>query len=66
MGTQRYTITRGERARNVVRAAGGAVATNTVQVNVDFTASMTRDDVLECLRQVEESILVGQWPPAAP
>lgn len=66
MGTQRYTITRGQKARQVVRAAGSAIATNTVQVNFDFAASMTRDDALQCLREVEEAILTGPWPPAAP
>ncbi|MFZ4687852.1 MAG: hypothetical protein ACOYLS_01310 [Polymorphobacter sp.] len=63
MATQRYTITQGQKAQQVVRAAGSAIASETVQLNVDFTA-MTKGEILESLNELREAIIEGPWPPA--
>lgn len=63
MGTQRYTINRGQTAQNVVQAAGSALGTDIIQVNIDFTA-MTRGEAVLLLEQIREAILERNWPPA--
>ena len=63
MATQRYTITLGQRAQDVVQSAGGAIGTDTMQLNVDLT-NMKRGDAIILLQQLEERILEAPWPPA--
>jgi hypothetical protein len=63
MPFQRYQITNGGRAQDVVRSAGGAVGSEVVQVNVDWT-NMTKVEVLLALDHVKEAINEGPWPPA--
>ena len=63
MATQRYTITRGQKAQDVIRAAGSAIAAETVQLNIDFT-SMTKIELDNCLHELREAVRQLPWPPA--
>lgn len=63
MGTQRYTITRGQKAQDVVQAAGSAVATDTFQLNCDFS-TITKLEAVQMLGALTERIAEGSWPPA--
>lgn len=63
MATQRYTITRGQKAQDVVQAAGGAIATDTVQLNIDFT-NMTKLEIDNALQYLRERIRETAWPPS--
>jgi hypothetical protein len=63
MATQRFQLALGGRAQDVVVSAGGAVATDTVRVDFDFTA-MTKGDALQALDYIKERVSEGPWPPA--
>lgn len=63
MATQRFQLALGGRAQDVVVSAGSAVATDTVQVNFDFT-NMTKGEALLSLDYIKERVAEGPWPPA--
>jgi hypothetical protein len=63
MATQRFQLALGGRAQDVVVSAGSAVASETVQVNFDFT-NMTKGDALLALDYIKERVSEGPWPPA--
>lgn len=65
MGTRRYQLTLGQTAMQVVESTPSAIAADTVRIDIDFTAKMTRGDAIAALDQVREVILERSWPPAA-
>lgn len=77
MATRRYKINVGENAVNaeVTEEVGAATNSKFVELTVDLAATaaykgdgtqraITRAEVLECLDEIKEHILKGDWPPA--
>lgn len=60
-----FTIQRGQKAQNIIEAAGSVIAggnSDAISVNVDFT-NMSRQDFVQLVREVQERALEGAWPP---
>lgn len=66
MGTRRYQLTLGQAVQQVAESTPSTIAADTVRVDIDFTAKMTRGDAIAAIDAVRERILEGNWPPAAP
>lgn len=64
MATAKFTAKRGQVDRkDVVIAAGSAEAqSDTISLNVDYTA-MTKGDVILLLEKISQAIHAGTWPP---
>lgn len=78
MATRRYKINASERAveAEVTEEVGAATNSKFVELTVDLAATaayaangvtqraITKDEVLECIDEIKQHILKGNWPPA--
>ena len=64
MATRRYGLSRGETEFQTAEAVGAATAADNVEVTVDLAANMSRAEVLQALRYIENWIISHNWPPA--
>jgi uncharacterized protein YqgV (UPF0045/DUF77 family) len=70
MATQVFRVNPGENEYQVTTAVGAAT-TKLVEVTVDLnltgvggTRQISRDEVLEALEEIKNTIVRGNWPPA--
>ena len=70
MATQVFLANPGDNEYNVTQGVGAAVA-KLVAVTVDLNLTgvggvrqISRDEVLEALEEIENTIIRGPWPPA--
>lgn len=64
MATRIYGISQGEQSQDVTEGVGAAVAADSVELTVDLAASLSKQEVLKALKQIEIHITKGNWPPA--
>lgn len=69
MATRRYKISPGKSAYQIVDEVGAANNSDIVELTVDLAASVggvtvSRDQVLQAIEQLEDYIMRGPWPPA--
>jgi hypothetical protein len=64
MPQRRYQLAMGAKAPAVAESTPTAFGTNLVRLDVDFTAAMTRQNLLEAVDEIRTAILEGAWPPA--
>jgi hypothetical protein len=78
MATRRYKINAGEEAVNaqVTEEVGAATNSKFIELTVDLAATavykadgsgqraLNREEVLQCLEEIKQHILKGNWPPA--
>jgi hypothetical protein len=73
MATRRFSIGPNETVEDVVEAVGAATATKSIELTVDLGAvkgtgdprtSLTKEDVLRALKQLEDYLNKLIWPPA--
>jgi hypothetical protein len=58
----KLTLKRGQRAQDVVRSAGTAIAgSDAIEINVDYT-NMTKLDFLTLLGAIKAQVLTKGWP----
>lgn len=62
MAQFKLSLKRGQRAQDVVRAAGSAIAgSDAVELNIDYT-NMTKLDLLVILGQIRQQIINKGFP----
>lgn len=62
MAQFKLTVKRGQRAPDVVRSAGTAIAgSDAIEVNIDYT-NMTKLDFLLLLMAIKTQVLSKGWP----
>lgn len=66
MATRLYGVSRGEDTLNslVAEGAGSATAADDVEVTIDLTKSITREEFFRLLDKIRDHALKGNWPPA--
>ncbi len=65
MATRRYSLGKGEPARDVVEGVGAATATKSIELTVDLAANNSQQDVLQALTMFRDHIVSqAKWPPA--
>jgi hypothetical protein len=64
MATRRYSIAKGETEFKITEAVGAATATKSMEFTFDLAANLTKNDILQGLRMIENWILKGNFPPA--
>lgn len=74
MATRRYKINPGEQQKDVVSEVGAAVNSDNIELTIDLsttavnsngtTRGLTKAEVLEGLKHIENHILSNIWPPA--
>lgn len=52
MATRRYSIARGANAKDITIAAGGAVATASMEFTYDRAQGLTKNDIIHGLREI--------------
>jgi hypothetical protein len=72
MATRRYSIGPNSTVESLVEAAGAAVVTAPIELTVDLgnvkatgnpSQIVTRDEVLQALKRIEDHIGKNIWPP---
>lgn len=63
MATIRYQLAKGGKRQDVVTSSPAAFADDTVRVDIDFTADMSRQQAIEALEEIKQRIMAA-WPPA--
>ncbi len=74
MATRRYKLSVGEGEFSVTEEAGAAVNSDAVELTVELAATavnaasgtrgILKNEVLECLENIKNHIIKGNWPPA--
>lgn len=64
MATRRYGLSRGETEFQVLEGVGAAVASDDIEVTIDLSKNLDKNDVLIKLEEISNYILKGNWPPA--
>ena len=77
MATRRYKVSVGETEFQIVEEVGPAVNSDTVELLVELapthvnvsggtTRSPLKQEILDCIDEIKNHIIKGNWPPATP
>ena len=64
MATQYFGKNRGETEFQVVSGVGNANVSKDVELSIDLTKNLTKNEVLFAIEEIANIILKGNWPPA--